>query len=228
MRILVVEDNAALAANLVDYLESRGHQAEAVGNGRRGLNLAIAEPYEVIVLDLALPGMDGVEVCRRLREAGVATPVIMLTARGELEEKLAGIDSGADDYLVKPVALAELEARARAQVRRVRGELASTQLTVGDLVLDEEAFEVRRGDTPVPLAPADFRLLRTLMRAAPRVVPRQELDRALWGEDVPGSDTLRAHIHRLRCAIDRPFGRDTLRTRHGIGYYLVADGNGSP
>ncbi|MCS4502768.1 response regulator transcription factor [Arhodomonas aquaeolei] len=220
--ILVVEDNLDLAANILDYMESCGHEADAAADGREALRLTGRHRYDAIVLDLALPGVDGLTVCRRLREAGDGTPVIMLTARGELEEKLAGIEHGADDYLVKPVALAELEARVRAQVRRARGEFTRTRLRVGELELDERTHEVVRAGRPVNLARADFLLLRRLMRDAPDVVTRGVLEEAVWGDEPPATDTLRAHIHRLRRAIDHPFTHPMLRTVHGVGYRLVA------
>ncbi|WP_018717393.1 response regulator transcription factor [Arhodomonas aquaeolei] len=219
--ILVVEDNLDLAANIVDYMETCGHVADSAADGREALRLTGCHHYDVIVLDLALPGVDGLTVCRRLREGGDATPVIMLTARGELDEKLAGIEHGADDYLVKPVALAELEARIRAQVRRARGAFNRTSLRVGDLDLDERTREVFRAGRPVSLARADFLLLRRLMRDAPNVVTREALEEALWGDEPPATDTLRAHVHRLRRVIDHPFDQRLLHTVHGVGYRLV-------
>lgn len=223
MRILIIEDNRDLAANLIDYLEAKGHMVDAAADGLTGLSLAVTEQPDVIVLDLGLPGLDGIEVCRRLRAEGHAVPVVMLTARGELEERITGLDVGADDYLVKPVLLRELEARLRAQVRRAAGGLESRRLQVADLILDERTMSVTRAGTPIALTGLDFELLRVLMRASPAVVSRARLEAAMWGDSPPESDSLRTHVHRLRRAIDRPFERPLLHTVHGVGYRLADD-----
>ncbi|MEX0731226.1 MAG: response regulator transcription factor [Aquisalimonadaceae bacterium] len=223
MRILVVEDNRDLAGNLVDYLEARGHTVDLGSDGLTGLHLAATHEFEVIVLDLGLPGLNGIELCKRLRSEGNATPVIMLTARGEIEDRISGLDTGADDYLVKPVSLRELEARIHAQARRARGGLDQRRLQVADLVLDEQTMTVSRGGRPVPLTRLDYELLRVLMRRSPAVVSRSTLEAELWGDQPPGTDTLRTHVHRLRRAIDRPFSQPLLHTVHGFGYRLVSD-----
>jgi DNA-binding response OmpR family regulator len=168
-----------------------------------------------------LPGLDGIGLCRRLREEGIATPILVLTARGELDDKLLGLEVGADDYLVKPLSLRELEARLRAHARRAAGGLERQRLQVGDLILDERTHQVSRQGKKIVLAPFDYQLLRLLMRASPAVVTRERLEAALWGDDPPDSDALRAHIHRLRQAIDRPFDVPLLHTIPHVGYRLA-------
>ena len=223
MRVLIVEDNRDLAGNLVDYLESQGHTVDSAMDGITGLHLAVTGDFDAIVLDLALPGLDGTQVCRRLRAEGRATPVLMLTARGELEDRIQGLDIGADDYLVKPVPLKELEARIRAQVRRARGGLEQPRLQVADLVLDERTMSVARAGQAVALTRLGYQLLRVLMRESPAVVSRQRLESEVWGDEPPETDSLRSHIHLLRRAIDHPFATPLLHTVHGVGYRLASD-----
>jgi DNA-binding response OmpR family regulator len=223
MRVLIVEDNRDLAGNLVDYLESQGHVVDSALDGITGLHLAVTGDFDAIVLDLALPGLDGTQVCRRLRAEGRATPVLMLTARGELEDRIQGLDIGADDYLVKPVPLKELEARIRAQVRRARGGLEHPCLQVADLVLDERTMSVTRAGRAIALTRLGYQLLRALMRESPAVVSRQHLEAEIWGDAPPETDSLRSHIHLLRRAIDHPFPTPLLHTVHGVGYRLAGD-----
>lgn len=223
MHLLIIEDNRQLAGNLVDYLESRGHSVDTALDGITGLHLAVTGDFDAIVLDLGLPGLDGTQVCRRLRAEGRSTPVLMLTARGELEQRVEGLDLGADDYLVKPVALKELEARIRAQVRRSRGGLEQGRWQIGDLSLDERTMQVNRAGRSIPLPKLDFQLLRILMRESPAVVPRARLEREAWGEEPPETDALRTHIHTLRRAVDPPDLKPLIRTVHGVGYRLAND-----
>lgn len=222
MRILVIEDNRDFAANLVDFFESRGHQADAAADGNTGLHLASTQRYDALVLDLGLPAIDGYDLCKRLRGAGCTVPILMLTARAELDDRLRGLRGGADDYMVKPVALAELEARIEAQVRRASGALAQSRLRVEDLELDQETLEVRRGGARIDLTRIDFEILKILLRESPKVVPRRQLEAEVWGDDPPDSDSLRTHIHNLRKAIDRPFGHALLHTVHGVGYRVAS------
>jgi DNA-binding response OmpR family regulator len=221
MRVLIIEDNPDIAANLGDYLEDHGHTVDFAGDGVTGLHLAVVNDFDTIVLDLALPGMDGLEVCRKLRsEAGKDTPVLMLTARDRLEDKLAGFDTGADDYLVKPFELQEVEARLK--VRAARGRRRSRrELKVGDLAYNLDTLSVRRAGKEIYLNPIGLKLLQCLMEASPNVVSRSDLELEVWGEEMPDSDSLRVHIHSLRSAIDKPFGSNMIQTRHGIGYRLV-------
>ena len=221
MRILVIEDNPDIASNIGDYLSDRGHVVDFAGDGITGLHLAVVNDYEVIVLDLMLPGMDGLEVCRKLRqEARKHTPVLMLTARDALQQKLAGFETGADDYMVKPFALQELEARIMVLVRRSKPQQARV-LTVADLAYNLDTLVVVRQGKSIQLNPIALKILQCLMEASPSVVTRQELEMRVWGEELPDSDSLRVHIHTLRAAIDKPFDKPLIQTRHGIGYRLV-------
>ena len=222
MRILIIEDNRDIAANLGDFLSDRGHEVDYAYDGVTGLHLAVVNEFDAIVLDLALPGMDGLEVCRKLRDDGRKdTPVLMLTARDQLEDKLTGFESGADDYLVKPFELREVEARLEVLSRRGQ-RVKPRELTVGDLEFNLEMLKVKRDGKPIDLNPIGLKLLEKLMTASPAVVTRRELEHHVWGEELPDSDSLRVHIHTLRSAIDKPFGEPLIQTRHGIGYCLVA------
>ncbi|MGB0514629.1 MAG: response regulator transcription factor [Wenzhouxiangellaceae bacterium] len=221
MRILIVEDNRDIAANLGDYLSDRGHEVDYAFDGVTGLHLAVSHEFDAMVLDLALPGMDGLEVCRKMREEGrKETPVLMLTARDQIDDKLAGFDSGADDYLVKPFELREVEARLQVLARRGQ-RIAPRELDVADLHFNLETLTVMRAGKRIDLNPIGLKLLEKLMSASPKVVSRGELEHHVWGEELPDSDSLRVHIHSLRAAIDKPFDKPLLITRHGIGYSLV-------
>jgi len=221
MRILVIEDNPDIASNIGDYLSDRGNVIDFAGDGITGLHLAVVNDYECIVLDLMLPGMDGLEVCRKLRqEARKHTPVLMLTARDALPQKLAGFETGADDYMVKPFALQELEARIQVLVRRSKPQQARI-LAVADLSYNLDTLVVVRQGKNIQLNPIALKILQCLMEASPSVVTRQELEMRVWGEELPDSDSLRVHIHTLRAAIDKPFDKPLIQTRHGIGYRLV-------
>lgn len=221
MHILIIEDNPDIAANIGDYLEEKGHTMDFAGDGITGLHLAVVNDFDAIVLDLALPGMDGLEVCRKLRsEAGKDTPILMLTARDRLEDKLAGFETGADDYLVKPFALQEVEVRLDALFRRGRRRNVR-ELVVGDLKYNLDTLTVNRAGRDIELNPIGLKLLRTLMEASPNVVSRAELEKQVWGEEMPDSDSLRVHIHSLRSLIDKPFDSKMIQTRHGIGYRLI-------
>jgi len=225
MRILVIEDNKDIAANLGDYLEDRGHTVDFAADGVTGLHLAVVHAFDAIVLDLNLPGMDGLDVCRRLREdARKQTPVLMLTARDSLDNKIAGFESGADDYLIKPFALQEVEVRLNALIRRGKGP-QSRVLEVADLEYDLDTLEVRRAGKLLQLNPTGLRILQALMSASPAVVTRQDLETKVWGEELPDSDSLRVHIHGLRAVIDKPFAFPLIQTRHGIGYRIAVPAN---
>ena len=221
MRILVIEDNQDIAANLGDYLEERGHTVDFAADGVTGLHLAVVNDFDAIVLDLNLPGMDGLEVCRKLRQdARKQTPVLMLTARDALESKLEGFDAGADDYLVKPFALQEVDARLAVLLRRGKGP-QSRILNVADLEYNLDTLEVRREGRLLQLNPTALKILQSLMESSPSVVTRQELETRVWGEELPDSDSLRVHIHGLRAAVDKPFPKPLIQTRHGIGYRIA-------
>jgi len=220
VRILIVEDNPDIAENIADYLEDRGHTLDFAMDGIGGLHLAITQDYDVIILDVMLPGMDGLTFCRKLRkEGGKQTPVLMLTARDTLDDKLEGFDAGADDYLVKPFALEELAARLGALVRRSEG--ISQQLRMADLAFDTGRMKVYRAGKEIKLNRVCLKILQILMQAYPNAVKRTDLEQALWGDMPPGSDALRSHIYALRHAVDKPFGTPLIQTLHGLGYRLV-------
>jgi len=222
MRILIIEDNSDLAANIYDYLEEKGHTLDAAADGITGLHLAIVNDYDAIVLDLTLPGLDGLTLCKKLRdEASKQTPVIMLTARDTLNDKLAGFATGADDYLVKPFALQELEVRLLALQRRNAGT-AARKLQIADLTYDLDTLSVQRQNKTITLTPTGLKILELLMRKSPHVVTRREIEHLLWGDEPPDSDAIRSHMHTLRAAIDHPFDRALLHTVHGIGFRLEA------
>ena len=222
LHILVIEDNPDLAANVCDFLEAKGHVADAAGDGITGLHLAITKNYDAIVLDIVLPGMDGLTLCRKFRdEARRNTPVLMLTARDALDDRVAGLECGADDYVLKPFALRELEARLKALVRRARQDVTAGVLQVGDLEFDPAVFTLRRGSRTIVLPPIPLKLLEVLMRASPRVVKREELERAVWGDAPPDSDALRSHMHTVRSAVDGPDEPPLIHTLRGVGYRIA-------
>ena len=222
MRLLVIEDNRNLVANLFDYFEPRGHALDAAPDGITGLHLATTQAFDAVLLDWMLPRMDGREVLRQLREEHAsAVPVIMLTARDELPDKIAGFRAGADDYLTKPFALPELEVRLEALMARLHGRQRRKVLEVHDLKLDLATLEVTRGGRPLHLYPACRRLLETLMQASPAAVTRQQLEHALWGDDPPDGDMLRSHIYELRRSVDGPFPVKLIQTLPRTGYRLA-------
>lgn len=225
MRILVIEDNRDILANVMDYLELKGFVVDCAQDGLSGLHLAATEHYDLIVLDLMLPGIDGLQVCKRLRDdAGRDTPIIMLTARDALDDRLQGLGAGADDYLIKPFALSELVARIEAILRRSQGSLKH-KLQVGDLHYDLDTLQATRGGQLLRLNPIGHKLLKILMQKSPAVVRREQLEEALWGDDVPDSDSLRSHIHQLRQVLDKPFSEPLLHTVHGVGFRLAGLGH---
>ena len=220
--LLLIEDHKDIAEMVIAYLEGRGFEVDYAADGVTGLHLAVSNVYDTIILDLMLPGMDGLELCRKLRqEARKDTPVIMLTARDTVGDKITGLDTGADDYLVKPFAIQELEARVRSLVRRHKGETAKEILAIGDLSVDTSTLIVRRAGKQLTITPIGLKILMILMRASPAVVSRRELERQVWGDILPDSDTLRSHLYNLRKVIDKPFDRQLLHTIQGRGYRMV-------
>lgn len=225
MRILVIEDNRDILANVLDYLELKGYTVDCAQDGLSGLHLATSQPFDLIVLDIMLPGIDGLQLCRRLREeARSDTPILMLTARDALDDRLHGLRAGADDYLIKPFALSELVARIEAILRRAHGK-RKRLLQVADLVYDLDTLSITRAGKPLKLNPLGMKLLEVLMQRSPAVVRRDSLEEALWGDNCPDSDSLRSHIHQLRQVIDKPFPIALLHTQHGVGYRLAEDTN---
>ena len=224
MRLLLIEDHRDIAANIAEFFEASGDSVEHVLDGDRGLQLALSQSYDAIVLDLMLPSLDGLALCRQLRQAGhTRVPVLMLTAKDTLDDKIEGFEAGADDYLVKPFSLVELDARLKALVRRTRLPETPRILSVGDLRFDLDTLEAERGGERLKLNPTTRRLLIVLLQNSHRVVTRQELERELWGDSPPQGDFLRAHMHALRTAIDKNFPVKLLHTIHGTGYRLSAE-----
>lgn len=223
MRLLVIDDNQHLVANIFDYFEPRGHVLDAAPDGVTGLYLATSQAYDAIILDWMMPRLEGTALLERLRrEHGSTVPVIMLTARGELPDKIAGFRSGADDYLVKPFALPELEVRLEALQLRRDGRSAQQRLQVGDLRLDLSTLEAHRAGQLLHLYPACRKLLEVLMRASPGAVTRQQLEFALWGDEPPDGDLLRSHVYELRRSVDGPFADKLIHTLPRVGYRLAS------
>jgi two-component system OmpR family response regulator len=220
VRVLIVEDEVKMAALIRRGLRKEGLAADVAVNGEDALWMAQATGYDAIVLDVMLPGIDGFEVCRRLRAEEVWSPILMLTARDSIEDRVIGLDRGADDYLTKPFSYAELLARLRAVARRGASR-RPTQLSVGDLQLDPAARRVRRGGVEVDLSAKEFALLEIFMRRAGEVLSRFELLEHAWDYDYENrSNVVDAYVRRLREKVDRPFGRDSIETVRGAGYRL--------
>jgi two-component system OmpR family response regulator len=224
MRILIVEDEPKLARLLARGLHEEGHAADVAGRGEDALWMAESAAYDAIVLDVMLPGLDGFAVCRTLRDRKVWTPVLMLTARDAIEDRIEGLDTGADDYLLKPFAFSELLARLRALVRRAPAE-RPVELHVGDLRLDPAARGVWRADDEVDLSTKEFALLELFMRHAGETLSRVQLLDGAWDMAFESrSNVIDVYVRYLREKIDRPFGRRALETVRGVGYRLRTDG----
>ena len=227
--LLLVEDNEDILANLYAFLEPLGYELDCARNGRTGLAMALDQHFDCIVLDIMLPGIDGISLCRELRDKHHKhTPIIMLTARDAVADRVQGLEAGADDYLVKPFALKELEARIRALLRR--GRMSSGNSTDGgavwtyaDLTFNSGEHWAERQGRRLRLSPTGFRILDELMRVAPGLVRREDLEHALWGDDPPEGSALRTHIHELRRELDKPFAAPLLHTVPHVGYRLSTD-----
>ncbi|MGB9988215.1 response regulator transcription factor [Pseudoduganella rhizocola] len=223
LNVLIIEDNAALAANIYDYLEACGHHPDAAPDGESGLSLLAINQYDVVVLDWMMPRMDGMAMLARLRALKSTIPVIVVTAKDQLENKLQGFETGADDYIVKPVALPELEIRLRVLAQRARGAQASAPvLQVDDLRFDLGTLEVTRAGKRLAMTPVRRQLLELLMRKSPALVRREELETLIWQDDVPDNDVLRSHMHMLRKSVDGNSARKLIKTIAGSGYRLCA------
>lgn len=221
MYILFVEDDARVARAVARGLTDAGHRVDLAVEGHDGLERAGTSAYDLVVLDVMLPGLDGIAVCRALRREGVATPILMLTARDAIGDRVRGLDAGADDYLVKPFALAELLARIRALGRRGDGRLGGETLTVGDLTLDLEQRQATRADRTIVLTTKEFQLLEFLMRHAGHLLTKDQITQHVWGYDAEvSSNVAEIYIHYLRDKIDRGFGDPLIRTVRGAGYML--------
>lgn len=221
LSVLLVEDHRQLAQTVVEFLEQEGALVDYASDTTLARTLVQEHHYDILVLDVMLPGEDGYSFCQYLRkELALDTPVIFMTARDQLDDKLEGFARGGDDYIVKPFALPELVARVQALVRRERREVAPNLLTVVDLQLDPARQEVRREGQLLKLSPTAFRILRILMRESPKVVSREQLEHELWGDLVPDSDALRSHLYNLRKAVDKPFEHALLETLPGVGFSI--------
>lgn len=224
MHVLIIEDNDTLAANIGEYLEQQGDEPDFASDGALGLRLCELNRYDAIVLDLRLPRMDGMAFCRRLRtELGDPTPVLMLTARDTVDDRIEGFETGADDYLTKPFSLRELHLRLQAVVRRRID--ACRHIAAGDVRMDIDRRVVHCGNQAVELTPISFQILEMLIRAHPGIVTRAQIEHVIWHDDPPESDAaLRGHIHRLRQLLEKPVGQSMIRTVHGVGYQLMSSG----
>ena len=221
LSVLLVEDHRQLAQTVVEFLEQEGALVDYASDTTLARTLVQEHHYDILVLDVMLPGEDGYSFSQYLRkELALDTPVIFMTARDQLDDKLEGFARGGDDYIVKPFALPELVARVQALVRRERREVAPNLLTVADPQLDPARQEVRREGQLLKLSPTAFRILRILMRESPKVVSREQLEHELWGDLVPDSDALRSHLYNLRKAVDKPFEHALLETLPGVGFSI--------
>ncbi|WP_199609832.1 response regulator transcription factor [Flocculibacter collagenilyticus] len=221
LHILVVEDQDAIASNIGEYFEPKGHVLDYATNGEQAISLVALNYYDVIILDIMLPKLDGLAVCERIRQRHPRhIPIIMLTARDSLEDKVVGFEKGADDYLTKPFALAELEMRCLALSRRHQLQ-TDTCIVIGELNIDRKKQTVTRKQQILNLSSMNYHILLVLAEAFPRVVSRTELCARLWGNDQTESDSLRSHIYQLRKILDKPFEFPMLKTVHGAGFSLV-------
>jgi DNA-binding response OmpR family regulator len=208
-------------------LEDDRHVVEVASDGRTAIELAEATAgIETVILDVGLPDISGLDVARRLRKDGRDLAILMLTARDTVTDRVTGLDAGADDYLVKPFEIQELEARVRACLRRHRGLVTPELLTVADLSLDTGTLTVRRGGKEISVTPIGMKILSVLMRAAPRVVSRRDIERQVWGDVLPDSDALRSHLYNLRKAVDRPFEHALIHTVQSAGYRMAPPDGG--
>ncbi|QHB71738.1 response regulator transcription factor [Stenotrophomonas sp. 364] len=220
-RLLIIEDNPELVANLYSFFEPLGYVLDDARDGATGLRLATQNDYDAILLDLMLPRLDGMTLCQKLRqEFQNPVPIIMLTARDPVDDRVQGLALGADDYLIKPFSLRELDARIQALVRRAQGRQVQGTLAWEDLQVDTRAPQAWRQGQAISLTPSTHKLLLCLMRAAPAVVRKQEMEYLLWGDDPPDSGALRTHIHELRQHADRNFPSPLIETVHGVGWRL--------
>ncbi|MFN2145711.1 MAG: response regulator transcription factor [Anaerolineales bacterium] len=228
MRILLVEDNRRLHASLRQSLEEDGYAVDSCYDGEEGQAYALAAPYDLIILDVMLPKKDGYQVCADLRSQKVRTPILMLTARDTIDDRVEGLDSGADDYLVKPFAMRELRARMRALLRRDLPE-KTTFLQVGDLILDPVNHHVERAGQKIELTSREYALLEYLMRNPDWLLTREMIEAHVWNYDfMPGSNVIDVYIRRLRRKIDEPFEEKYLQTVRGAGYRLARPENSDP
>ena len=222
LRLLIVEDDTALASSIIEWFELDGHSCDFAADGRAALALMSHADFDVVLLDVSLPHIDGLEVARRMRQLGNTTPILMLTARDAIEDRVTGLDAGADDYVIKPFALVEVAARVRVLSRRRTGEVQ--RLSVGSLELLINEHRVRREGREIALSPIGWRLLETLARASPATVDRGTLSFAVWGDEPPQAENLKVQMFKLRKVVDKPFNTSIIETVKGLGYRLRSDG----
>jgi len=218
IQVLLVEDDIDLASTVVDYLELEGVICDHAANGIAGLELIKNNQYDVIVLDINMPRMDGLDVCKNMRKQGINTPVIMLTARDTLDDKLAGFSVGSDDYLVKPFEMLELVARVQVLAKRLSGQ--TDCISIAGLEVDFSQRVVKRQQRVIQLSPTGWKILEVLMRKSPQVVTKEQLSQAVWGEDTPDTNSLKVHLFKLRQQIDGTNESKLIQTIAGQGFVL--------
>lgn len=223
-KLLIIEDDRDLARNLVDYLGLRGYLVDYAADGLSAENLLKSNEYDLVVLDLNLPGIDGISLCKRFRHEMLGkAPVVILTAQDDVDVKISALDIGADDYLVKPVTLRELDARIRALIRRAGAEPEGPLLSVGDLTFNTGTMKIERAGQTLVLPPIPMRILALLMRQSPNVVLQRTIFREVWNDDAGDKHALLVHMHALRNAVDKPFDRQLIHTVRGFGYRMALD-----
>lgn len=221
-RLLIVEDDRDLARNLIDFLEIQGYVTDYAPDGHSAINLLSSKEYDLLVLDLMLPGIDGISICHRVRQQFRShVPIVMLTAKDDIGTKISAFDIGADDYVVKPASLREIEARIRALIRRAGREIENDVLVTGDLRMDTGTMKIERAGKAIILPPVPTRILMLLLRKAPNVVHRMAIHREIWGEEAGDNHALIVHMHTLRNAVDKPFDKQLIHTVRGFGYRIA-------
>lgn len=225
LSVLLVEDDLDLAATVIQFLELEGIQCDHANNGVSGLNLLLSHRYDALLLDLNLPRMDGITLCEKVREKGNDTPILMLTARDQLSDKIEGFQAGTDDFLVKPFELEELVLRVRSLTRRRSGQVQ--RLSCGDLTMDLTRRKVERAGKQLHCSPVAWKLLETLMRASPGAVSREKLQQSVWGDEPPDSNSLKVHMHHLRKSVETGFDVTMIHTVQGYGFALYPQESGA-
>jgi two-component system OmpR family response regulator len=221
MRVLVVEDDVKVASFIVKGLNAAGYAVDHALDGENGLHMALTEPYDTAIIDIMLPKLDGLSLIERMRKEKISTPVIILSAKASIDDRVKGLQRGGDDYLTKPFAFSELLARVQALIRRASGLSEPTRLTVGNLSMNLLTREVKRGDRKIELQPIEFSLLEYLMRSAGRIVSRTMIMEHVWNYNFdPQTNVVEARICRLRDKIDRDFDKKLIHTVRGVGYVL--------
>jgi DNA-binding response OmpR family regulator len=224
MRVLIVEDDAELSASMAEFLELQGAECDFAYNGLAGVDLATGANFEVILLDLMLPKLNGFDVCTELRRRGCSTPVLMLTAMGTTEDQLGGFNAGVDDYVVKPCPMPLLWARINSLCRRAKNQRAMQEL--GPLKIDIESRELEREGQMIALTPTEWRILEILLQHSPKVISRSDIEQLVWPDQEPDQGRLSVHLHALRKAVDKPFNTTLIKTVTGLGLCISANNHG--